>query len=267
MNDKLIVKGTKNIEGMKFHDIEGGFGEDKKAMLVKEIAAIHGKEVGRINEAINRNRKRFTDDVDIIDLKGTKFAIDLCESEIYTRNSINASSNIYLLSERGYSKLLKILEDDLAWEQYEKLVDGYFNMRAEIKEEPKQLSAIEQLRLLYQVSETHEERFTKIEGQLESLEVSPSQRKAIQNARHKKIYEVLGGKQSEAYKDRSFRSKVYSDLGKTFNNYFDVPAYDCTPKNRFKEALEVIESYNMSVELTMEFKKITSQVNLNKEAI
>ena len=50
---------------------------------------------------------------------------------IYNQNSINRSENIYLLSERGYSKLLKILEDDVAWEQYEKLVDGYFNMRGQ----------------------------------------------------------------------------------------------------------------------------------------
>ncbi|WP_455822402.1 hypothetical protein [Clostridium butyricum] len=42
------------------------------------------------------------------------------DNGIYTQNALNVSKNIYLLSERGYSKLLKILEDDVAWEQYEK---------------------------------------------------------------------------------------------------------------------------------------------------
>ena len=37
-------------------------------------------------------------------------------------------------SERGYAKLLKLLEDDLAWEKYGELLDGYFHMRKEIKE-------------------------------------------------------------------------------------------------------------------------------------
>ncbi|MBS5919971.1 MAG: ORF6N domain-containing protein [Clostridium perfringens] len=132
--NNLIVNGMKNIDGMKFHDIEGGFGEGKKAMLVKEIANIHNKDLRVINQNIERNRERFKDDIDIVDLKGTDFAITLSDSGIYTQNSINASKNIYLLSERGYSKLLKILEDDVAWEQYDKLVDGYFNMRSEIKE-------------------------------------------------------------------------------------------------------------------------------------
>lgn len=130
--NSLIVNGMKNIDGMKFHDIEGGFGEGKKAMLVKEIANIHNKDLRVINQNIERNRERFKDNIDIVDLKGTDFAITLSDSGIYTQNSMNASKNIYLLSERGYSKLLKILEDDFAWEQYDKLVDGYFNMRNQL---------------------------------------------------------------------------------------------------------------------------------------
>ena len=125
------VNGLVNVKGMKFHDIEGGFGESKKAMLVKEIAYIHGRDTGKINELINKNRKRFLDGIDVLDLKGN-FDILLKDNGIYTQNAINRSENIYLLSERGYSKLLKILEDDFAWEQYDKLVDGYFNMREKV---------------------------------------------------------------------------------------------------------------------------------------
>lgn len=132
---KLILKGLTAVEGMEFNHIEGGFGKDKKAMLVKDIAQIHNKELKRVNEAINGNRKRFKNNVDIIDLKGTGFEVDLLDHGIYTQNAINRSTNIYVLSERGYSKLLKILEDDFAWEQYEKLVDGYFNMRKTIRDE------------------------------------------------------------------------------------------------------------------------------------
>ena len=42
---------------------------------------------------------------------------------------IAKANSIYLLSERGYAKLLKILEDDTAWELYDQFVDGYFDMR------------------------------------------------------------------------------------------------------------------------------------------
>ena len=127
------VNGLVNVKGMKFHDIEGGFGEGKKAMLVKEIANIHGRELKVINQSINMNRTRFKNGVDILDLKSVNgidrdFLIGLG----FSNSSIANANNIYLLSERGYSKLLKILEDDFAWEQYDKLVDGYFQMREQV---------------------------------------------------------------------------------------------------------------------------------------
>lgn len=136
MND-LILKGKVSIDGMKFNHIEGGFNEHKKSILVKDIANIHDRELFKINELINNNRKRFKDYVDIIDLKNTNFDILLMDNGIYTQNAVNRSRNIYLLSERGYAKLLKILEDDFAWDQYEKLVDNYFNMRQMIREASK----------------------------------------------------------------------------------------------------------------------------------
>ena len=130
----LKVLGTEHIGNIKFTGIEGGFGKGKKAMLIRDIALIHKQTVGNINLLINRNRKRFKDGIDIIDLKTNQnFAIVLSKSG-FTQNQINASSHIYLLSERGYAKLLKIMDDDKAWEIYDELVDNYFNMRVAIKE-------------------------------------------------------------------------------------------------------------------------------------
>lgn len=135
MNKQIVkINGLKEIDGMKFHDIEGGFGEGKKAMLVKEIANIHGRELKVINQAINMNRNRFNENIDIVDLKSVnQIDRDLLNNLGFSNSSIANANNIYLLSERGYAKLLKILEDDVAWEQYEKLVDGYFNMRGQAK--------------------------------------------------------------------------------------------------------------------------------------
>ena len=127
--NELKILGTEKVGNFKFTGIEGGFGENKKAMLVRDIAVINNSNVRRINEVINRNRKRFKDGVDIIDLLSNEdFAVVLNDSG-FNQNQINASNNIYLLSERGYAKLLKILEDDKAWEIYDELVDNYFNMR------------------------------------------------------------------------------------------------------------------------------------------
>lgn len=132
MND-LKVLGTEKIGSFEFTGIEGGFGENKRAMLVKDIALIHDRPVKAINQAINMNRNRFKDGIDVIDLKIESGSIKL--TEFFNKQQIANSNNIYLLSERGYAKLLKILEDDKAWEIYDELVDNYFNMRYVIQKQ------------------------------------------------------------------------------------------------------------------------------------
>jgi len=168
----------------------------------------------------------------------------------------------YLLTRDGFSLLVMGFTGKKALQWKLKYIEAFNIMEQKLKEQPKQLTPMEQLRLQYQVIEEHEEKISKIEKTLERLEVNPSQRKAIQNARHKRVSEILGGKNSVAYKDKSFRAKVYAELGRAFNNYFDVPSYDCTPKNRFSEALELIEAYNLSAELNMELKKINNQIDV-----
>ncbi|PEN90115.1 hypothetical protein CN553_22180 [Bacillus cereus] len=135
----LQIIGKQTVAGYEFTGIEGGFGEGKKAMLVKEIAGIHQKETWKINERIHENRKRFVEGVDLIDLKTSPFNGYVLErlkaDHILTPAQIGNAKHVYILSERGYAKLLKILEDDTAWEVYDKFVDGYFQLRAESKQE------------------------------------------------------------------------------------------------------------------------------------
>lgn len=131
--NNLKILGKEKVGKFEFTGIEGGFGENKKSMLVRDIAMIHESTVKRINELISRNRKRFKDGIDIIDLLvDENFKVVLNDLNFSTK-AISNSNNIYLLSERGYAKLLKILEDDKAWEIYDELVDNYFNMRQAIK--------------------------------------------------------------------------------------------------------------------------------------
>lgn len=152
--ETLKVLGTEKVGKIEFTGIEGGFGKGKKAMLVKDIALIHNQTNGNLNLLINRNRKRFKNGIDIIDLKANdNFAIVLSKSG-FTQNQINASKNIYLLSERGYAKLLKIMDDDKAWDIYDELVDNYFNMRVAIKENNPAIVNQERLKIMKDNSAT-----------------------------------------------------------------------------------------------------------------
>ncbi|MCJ1648643.1 ORF6N domain-containing protein [Lactiplantibacillus plantarum] len=145
--NELKVIGHEHIGQYEFIGIEGGFGESKKAMLVKDIAKIHERPVFKINELINNNIKRFKEGIDLIDLKHI-LQKDVFSEYGFSKAQWGNAANIYLLSERGYSKLLKILEDDKAWEIYDELVDNYFNMRQSIKENQPSLVAGKRLEIM-----------------------------------------------------------------------------------------------------------------------
>lgn len=127
MENKIIVRGTQEFMGIEIPVIEGGFGEGCKVILAKTVAEIHEVETKRINELINNNIKRFKDYVDIINLLASDNFKDVVD-DLGLRGS-NRVKNIYLLSERGYAKLIKIMDSDKAWEIHDRLMDEYFAMR------------------------------------------------------------------------------------------------------------------------------------------
>ena len=132
MTTELKLLGVQKVDDMEFNGIEGGFGENSKSMLVKDIAILHGRKLKHINEVINNNRIRFIDNVDIIDIKGNDIVVVMTDHNIFSKMQVAKAENIYILSEKGYTKLLKILDDEFAWEQYNKLMDNYFSMRKEL---------------------------------------------------------------------------------------------------------------------------------------
>lgn len=162
----LKVIGKEQVAGYEFTGIEGGFGDGTRGMLVRDIADIHGTTVKRINELIKKNIMRFKNGVDIVNLKDNSVVV-LNDLE-FTQNAINRYKYIYLLSERGYSKLLKILEDDTAWDIYDKFVDGYFNMRKHIKEQTP-MTDLEKIALLAKGTTQLSERIEKVDDKLNDL--------------------------------------------------------------------------------------------------
>lgn len=103
-----------NNLGFNIPVIEGGFGENQKVILAKTIAEIHGVELSELNRMINRNIGRFNEN----DLIGS-----------------NRTQNIFVLSERGYTKLVSMMDNtnEIKWQVMDKLIDEYFAMRAIIK--------------------------------------------------------------------------------------------------------------------------------------
>ena len=141
--NNLEVRGTQNFKGIEIPVIEGGFGEGKRCMGDKTIAEIHDMQTIHVRENISKNIKRFKEGIDFIDLKvigDIDNNLELLTQLGYTKMQISKAEHIYLLSERGYAKLIKIMDSDLAWEIHDELMDEYFAMR-EVINSDEQLKA------------------------------------------------------------------------------------------------------------------------------
>lgn len=77
-------------------------------MLAKTIAEIHGVKLIHINELINKNIERFSIN-DLLDLKVIGGGDNNLLSLGFSKMQIAKSNNIYLLSERGYTKLVSLM--------------------------------------------------------------------------------------------------------------------------------------------------------------
>ncbi len=130
--ENLRVKGNQEFMGINIPVIEGGFGEGNRVITTKTIAEIHNQPEREIRRRITDNIKRFKNDIDFIDLKqgvGESHTLELLQELGYTKSAITQTGHIYILSERGYAKMIKIMDTDLAWEIHDKLMDEYFAMR------------------------------------------------------------------------------------------------------------------------------------------
>ncbi len=198
-NVNLEVKGTQEFLGKEIPVIYGGFGEGQKVVLAKTIAEIHGVNVGDVNRRINDNRSRFRNNIDVIDLKAG-YASGALLNLGFNQSQINASKNIYLLSERGYAKLIKIMDSDLAWEIHDQLMDEYFSMREERVNPYANLSPeLQSIIMLDQKQQMLEQNQTKLNQRVTELEenvkLEPGEYGLVSKRVSKRVYEVQNERQ------------------------------------------------------------------------
>ena len=74
--------------------------------------------------------------------------------------------------------------------------------------------------------------------------------------------ECLGGKKSNAYHDRSLRSKVYHDIYGELKRQFGVSTYKAIKRSQCQDALGVINKYTLPYILGEQIKDCNAQMNM-----
>ena len=230
-----------------------------RVLTTQQIADAYGTDTQIVTNNFNRNKDRYVEGKHYICLTGDEKA-DFINKNQNDFSSFTRAKAIYLWTEKGAFLHAKSLNTDKAWEVYEHLVDTYFNRK-------KPLTTAEQIKLIAQGNMELGERVDKVEDKLSNLEndtpLYGCEIDDVQKHVRKKGVEVLGGKDSEAYRDGSVRSQVYSDIYNQLKREYGCVSSYKSIKRKYVDAVHVfIDRYEPPTALSEQIRDCNAQVRI-----
>jgi Rha family phage regulatory protein len=186
------------------------------------------------------------------------------EPDSYGRNR-----RIYFMNRDGFTLIAMGYTGSKAMEFKLKYIDAFNRMEEQIKSESQfrlPTNFDEMTLMLSNVMQGQEKKIEeqgkKVDFLMDLSGLTSSRNKELTKARNKKVIQVCGGAESNSYKDKSLRSKIYKELFKSFRNHFDVSQYVDTPMRYFDKAKDFISNWYPPFELKEEIELRNAQENL-----
>ena len=104
-----------------------------------------------------------------------------------------------------------------------------------------------------------EERFNDFE---QSLPLLPEDAEDVSKEVKKRVVEVLGGKDRNAYHDRSLSQKVFMDAYRNLKGNFNVSSYKAIKRNRKDIAVQIAREYRPPLYLAEQIRDKNNQMSL-----
>lgn len=233
-----------------------------RVLTTQQIAEVYGADARVVSNNFNRNRNRYEEGKHFICLEGDEKR-EFLNHHQFDDGSKNAVK-FYLWTERGAFLHAKSLNTDKAWEAYSDLVDGYYNQQDVFAGLSQEMKAIVML----------DKKQVQIENRMDKLEFEiplyGAEADELSGHVKRKGVKVLGGKQSEAYKDTEIRSKVYHDIYGQIKREFDLydssgraMSYKALKRKYLADAHELIDCYDAPKYLVELINNSNAQMGLS----
>ena len=230
----------------------------KRVLTTQQLAEAYETDAQVIINNYNRNKDRYKEGNHYFCLKGK----ELKEFKTITQIdlSLKKINQLYLWTENGTLFHAKSIGTDKAWETSEYLVDSYFNRN-------KVLSNAEQIQVIAQGYVELNQKVDLIDKDLQEFKqdmpLLALECERITRAKNRKVIELMGGKESNAYRDNSLRSKVYRDLDSQLRREFGINTYKAIKRSQCDKAIEIINNYQLPVYLKEQIDYQNSQVRID----
>ena len=119
----------------------------------------------------------------------------------------------------------------------------------------KPLTQQEIMRIQLGMIDDHEERIINLEN---NMTIDYGQQQVLGDVVNKTVIDILGGKDSAAYREISKR--VFSECNRDLKHYFHVNARNNVPKKRFDEAVEYAKNWQPCTNTLMLIRECNAQM-------
>lgn len=227
---------------------------EQKTITSLEAAEMIGKE----HKELLRDIRRYSEQ-----LNESKIALVDFFTESTYLDGKNETRPCYLVTKKGCEFIAHKLTGIKGTEFTAKYINRFHDME-EIIQKPK--SPMELLELEFKALKQVEDKVDSVDKDLQTFKKDMPllgiEESRITAAVKKKGVKCLGGKESEAYQDKSIRGKVYSDIYSQLKREFGVDTYKAIKRNQCDLAVSIIEGYELPMALEEEINDLNAQLVL-----
>lgn len=234
-----------------------------RVLTTQQIAEAYETNTDIISRNFSNNKARYIEGKHFICLTGEELREAKANGKIY--GLPQNANKFYLWTEKGALLHAKSLNTDKAWQAYDYLVDSYFKKREN--------TDLSDLSVELQAIIMHDKKIQRIETRMDKLEFDiplyGSEADEICCHVKRKGVEMLGGKDSNAYKDTKIRSAVYTDIYNQIKREFGLyddkgryKSYKALKRRYIYDAHEVIDTYSLPTFLQEQVDDCNAQMSV-----
>lgn len=179
------------------------------------------------------------------------------------QDSYGREQREYLLTRDGFTLLAMGFTGKKALDWKLKYIEAFNKMEAVIK---KPMSAMQLMELQFQAIKEVDSKVNEVNQDLQTFKMDMPilgiECDRITTAVRRKGVRCLGGKDSDAYQDKSLRGRVYADIYGQLKREFGVSSYKAIKRSQTDTAVKVIDAYELPMALEDEIKDVNAQMDL-----
>ena len=138
-------------------------------------------------------------------------------------------------------------------------IEAFNEMEDNLRQHPQPLTLPEQIQI---IAQGYDGLAKDVEDIKNRMGLPGNMAHTFSKRRNAKVIEVLGGKKSNAYEDKTVRSRVYRALFSSYCETFNQDRYNGLPMKDFNKALAFIENWYPPFELQQVIQDVNAQMTI-----